>query len=296
MYAENVLSSVNKIDRLRELFSGPALTDDMTEEQKAQRRRHFNAFNNPEVIGATGCPYDSPAYAYRALTNSVLSQAEIALVVESTPNLDELIGIAADFATGDQKLRDVPAARKMYEYVRATARERGDMDVYLSATRMLAENLALPMYSPQNIPKAQALFSEVVDICRAKDADGLGIDSVSYHIHYDWSLLGLAFCYEQTGDQDKAEAVYSWRLDKDGPEKRERASIANSYNRILNRVRAMLNPRPEELTEQAQELDVVAEQFRRLNKYVQSPLLTKIVKQAAHFRQRAGALSQANSK
>jgi len=293
MCAENVLSSVNKFDRLRELLSGPALTDAMTQEERVERQRHFNAVNNPAIIGATGCPYDSPEY--RTMTNSVLSESDIALIIESAPDLNQLLEIAIDFAAGYGKLRDVPAARRMYEYIKGKALERGDMDLYISATRALAEDLALPM-AHQDITRARALFSEIADICRAKNAATLGMDSKSYDIHYTWSLAGLAYCYEQMGDKEKAEGVYTWLVDKSGAQRTELAFVSCDFIRILNRARAMLNPSPEQLSALALELDVAAQQCRTKNNNVQSPLLTKIVLQAASFRRRADVLSLANTK
>gem|GEM_PF-2436855 len=274
MHAKTVASSINNFDHLVNLLSGPALTATMTAEQQAERRRHFDAFNNKDIIGATGNPYDSPAY--RRLTNSVLSQAEILWIIESTPDLNTLLTLANDIAAGQGKMRDVPAARYIYEYIRSQARERGDMNLCAYATLILGQEFALPI-SQQDIPRAQALFMEIIDMYRANDALNKDLEQ--------WSKARLAYCYEQRGAVDKAEAVYA-EIIADSKNKAI-AEINDRWNRIINQA-SVVDPSPQKLIAFAQELDILADKYRKISDH---PFVFTLEGQAASFRRRAAILS-----
>ncbi|MCX7847907.1 MAG: hypothetical protein N2595_07760 [bacterium] len=90
------LAAVARYERVQALLSGPAITAKMTPAERAQRELYFDAFNKPETIGPTKCPYDSPTYL--SLTNRVLTEEEIDLILASTADVDKLFQIANDIA------------------------------------------------------------------------------------------------------------------------------------------------------------------------------------------------------
>lgn len=282
---DGALAEVARYERLQALLSTPAITDDMTPEQRAQRELHFDAYNKPEIIGPTKCPYDS--LLYLSLTNPVLTTEEIELLLHSTSDLEKLFQLAVDVADGNGKLRDVHAAEKLFEHLIEEARKRNDVNNYLGGLRSLGEHRMLPI-GLSDPARAVTLHEEVITMCEQRDAAALGITPVEWEIHYSWSLGCLAYCYEQLGDMAAAEAAYA-KIMAMAP---NREDLGARFIRITNRARAQRCPKAAELLAQAQELDALAEAYYALHGSMDSPLLEKIVGQARSFRERAGILQQ----
>lgn len=64
------------------------------------------------------------------------------------------------------------------------------------------------------------------------------------------------------------------------------------FIRIINNVRAQICPQPDMLLVSAQQLDELADTYRRLHNSANSPLLEKILGQAQSFKERAEILQR----
>lgn len=282
---DGAFTEVARYQRLQALLSTPATTEDMTPELRAQRELHFDAYNKPDIIGPTKCPYDS--LTYLSLTNPVLTDGEIELLLHSTSDLDKLLQLGFDIAYGNGKLRDVQAAEKIFMHIAQEAYKRNDMNTYLGALRSLGEHRMVPI-GLSDPARSVKLFEEVIAVCEQRDATALGIKAAEREIHYTWSLGCLAYCHEQLGDMAAAEAAYT-KLIATAP---NRENLGARFMRITNRARAQKCPHADELLAHAEELDALANSYRALHGSAESPLLDKIVGQARSFRERAQILQQ----
>ena len=241
-------------------------------------------------MGETGSPYDSKEY--REMTDAILLQEEIDVIIKSTKSLNALFDIAMSLSYGDGTIRDVPAARQIMEFVKFNAMGN-DISLYIDVTRGLAEDYALPI-SDSNLEYAIKLFSEVFNICLEKSWVELGIKKDMHQMHEWWSMIGLAYCYEKQGLCEEAEKTYN-KFKNKSKHTPERLDIAVEFAKLLNRARA-IDPTPKTLLIFADEFDKLADYDRKQSNVKHNNLIEKCVVTAKHLRKRARKLEERRGK
>ena len=284
-----IKKEVEGFESLISILNTPNLNDKLTEEQKEQRTKYFDAWNNPAIMGDTGSPYDSKEY--REMTNAILSQEEINIIIKNTKDLNSLLDIAMSLFAGDGSLRDVPAARQIMEYIILMSKDN-NFSIYLNTTRTLGENYALPI-ADNNLEYAKKLFSKVFNMCLEKKWDDYGVQKDVHQINEYWSMMGLAYCYERQGLNELAEEIYNKFKEKSKHSSPQRLDIAVKFAKLLNRAR-MINPSPDTLMKLADEFDKLANYDRKISNGKNNHLIDKCLSTAKSLRNRSQKLNKIN--
>jgi len=279
---ENKISEYEKILKLVNSFNS---SGNLTKKQKEQRVKYFNMWNNPSIRGITGNPYDSPAYC--ELNSSVLSTEEIECIIQSTDDLEALCEIAMSLGCGDETIKDIHAAKKIYECIREETQKVGDVKEYLWTNIHLGELLALPI-GFCNPKKAMPYFRENYDLIMNNSAEKLGIPNADYGSLRYWSAMCLAFCYENFGHQEKADEIYK-SVTRDLPEGIDLYAI---FIRIVNKDRSIILPKPEQLEKFADQLEKAVKETLKRNGGKKSLGFAKFEHQPKSWRKRARILRE----
>ncbi len=279
---ENKISEYEKILKLVNSFNS---SENLTKKQKEQRVKYFNIWNNPSIRGITGNPYDSPAYC--EFNSPVLSTEEIECIIQSTEDLDALCEIAMSFDCGDETIRDIHAAKKIYEYIREKAKNISDMKEYLWINIHLGELLALPIKF-DNPKKAMPYFQENYDLIMNNSAEKLEIPDADYGSLRYWSAMCVAFCYESFGQQEKADKIYK-SVTRDLP---KGIDLYAAFIRIVNKARSIVSPKPEQLEKIADQLEKAVKETLKRNGGNKGQGFAKFENQPKNWRERARILRE----
>ncbi len=279
---DNKISEYEKILKLVNSFNS---SENLTKKQKEQRVKCFNIRKNPDIMGPTMCPYDSPAYC--SLNSPVLSTEEIECIIQSTEDLDALCEIAMSLDWGDETIRDIHATKKIYEYIRDETQKIGDMKEYLWTNIHLGELLALPI-GFGNSKKAMPYFRENYDLIMNNPAEKLEIPDADYGSLRYWSAMCVAFCYENFGQQEKANKIYK-SVTRDLPEGIDLYAI---FIRIVNKARSIILPKPEQLEKFADQLEEAVKETLKRNGGKKSLGFAKFENQPKSWRARARILKE----
>jgi hypothetical protein len=260
----------------------------LTKKQKEQRIKYFNVWNNPDIIGPTKCPYDSPEYC--ALNCPILLTKEIDRIIKCSNDLDALTYIAMSLGSGAETIKDIYAAKRIYEFIREEARKTKNMDAYLWTNIHLGELLALPI-GFGNPRKAMPYFQEDYELIMNNSANELGIDEHSYSSIRYWPAMCLAFCFESFGQQEKADEMYR-SVTRDLSEGIDLYAI---FIRIINKVRSIIAPQPKQLEISADELEKAIKEVLKRNGGKKHSGFAKFEGQVKNWRERARILRQSTA-
>lgn len=162
----------------------------------------WNAYNNPDVVGPLGFWYFSEEYI--AMTNPVLSSAQIALLIETAPSLIDLLWQGQALFDGDMTVRDIHAARALYTHIAETA---DDLDTRMFAVRFLAETWSSSLTADRDYMRAIPLFHEVFETLLSDENRARVSTDIDANINLHWSLYGLIGVYNQLGMEQEKERV-----------------------------------------------------------------------------------------
>lgn len=289
----SILDAIGDYDRLHVLLTTPGIREEMSDKEKELRMLHFNALHNPELMGITGSPYDSTAVRYRMLTGAVYSVEDIHFIIDNTPDLWELLRIAHGISSGDNMLRDVHAARHIYDAISRMAEEQGNMSLYYYMFMPLGDAYAYPT-APSDIEKAMAYYQQGIDLFNAHSIEELGYTDNLWRIPWNYQHKGLAFCYEMMGEYDKAQEIYdvmARAIDErtEAHKKGIGKPVARWYE-ILNAAKKQINATPEQLEDLARQLDEAAQEYYAVVNDPSDPFLHTYYGQAQRFRSSAALL------